>query len=72
MATGGTGDVLSGMIVGLIAQGMEPFEAAKLGVYLHGLSGEIASKNLSEYGVLACYSMLAGDIVKSITKVLEG
>ena len=66
MATGGTGDVLSGMIVGLIAQGMEPFEAAKLGVYLHGLAGEKAAMSVG------CYSMLAGDIVKSITKVLEG
>lgn len=66
MATGGTGDVLSGMIVGLIAQGMEVFEAAKLGVYLHGLAGEQAAKDVG------CYSMIAGDIVRSITKVLEG
>lgn len=65
MATGGTGDVLTGMIAGLVAQGMDAFEAAKLGVYLHGLAGETAAKNVG------CYSMIAGDIVRSITKVLE-
>lgn len=65
MATAGSGDVLSGMIVGLVAQAMDPFEAAKLSVYLHGLAGEQASKNVG------CYSMMAGDIVRSITKILE-
>lgn len=46
MATGGSGDVLTGVITGLIAQGYQPVEAAIFGVYLHGLSGDIAaSKN---------------------------
>lgn len=53
LAKAGTGDVLTGMISGLCAQGMTCFEAAKLGVYLHGRTGEIASGMLSEYSVLA-------------------
>ena len=53
LAKAGSGDVLLGMISGLCAQGMDSFEAAKLGVYLHGKTGEIASNMLSEYSVLA-------------------
>lgn len=53
LAKAGTGDVLTGMIAGLSAQGMDNFEAAKLAVYLHGRAGEIASGMLSEYSVLA-------------------
>lgn len=53
LAKAGTGDVLAGIIAGLSAQKTEPFEAAKLGVYLHSRSGEIASENLTEYSVLA-------------------
>ena len=41
------------MIAGLLAQKMTPFDAAKLGVYLHGLCGEIAAKTLTEYCVLS-------------------
>ena len=44
LATGGSGDILTGIIVALLAQGMQPFEAAQLGAHLHGLAGEIASK----------------------------
>ena len=40
MATGGTGDVLTGLIGDLVAQGLEAFTAAQLGVYLHGLAGD--------------------------------
>lgn len=53
LAKAGSGDVLTGMISGLCAQGLDCFEAAKLGVYLHGKTGEIASGMLSEYSVLA-------------------
>ena len=53
LAKAGTGDVLAGIISGLLAQNMEPFEAAKLGVYLHSRSGELASENLTEYSVMA-------------------
>ncbi len=53
LAKAGSGDVLTGMIAGLCAQKMPLFEAAKLAVYLHGKTGEIASGMLSEYSVLA-------------------
>ena len=53
MATAGSGDVLSGIIAGLWAQGMSDSEAAYAGVYLHGLSGDLAAKKLGERGLLA-------------------
>jgi NAD(P)H-hydrate epimerase len=53
MAKAGSGDVLAGMISGLIAQGMDTFEGAALGVYLHGLCGDIAKEKLTEYSVMA-------------------
>ena len=64
MATGGSGDVLTGIIAAMVAQGMEPYEAACLAVYIHGLAGDAAA---SEKG---SYSMMASDIVGSIEKVL--
>ena len=53
MATGGTGDVLTGMIAALVAQGLPPFEAAQLGVYLHGLAGDLASVDMGEIALIA-------------------
>lgn len=53
LAKAGSGDILCGIITGLIAQRMNPFDASVLGVYLHGLAGDLAAKDLSEYGVLA-------------------
>lgn len=52
MAMGGTGDMLSGMIGAFIAQGVEPFEAAKQAVYIHGLAGDVAKEKLSQRGIV--------------------
>lgn len=52
MATGGSGDVLTGMITSLLAQGYFPQDAAILGVYLHGLAGDLAAKSKSQQGML--------------------
>lgn len=65
MATGGSGDVLTGILTGLLAQGMEPFQAACLGVWLHGKAGEAAGRDLGRRG------MLAGDILKNMPKILR-
>lgn len=53
LATAGTGDVLSGAIVGLLAQGLAPFDAAALAVYLHGAAGARVREDLGEAGTLA-------------------
>ncbi len=53
MATGGTGDVLTGLITSLIAQGANPFDAACLGCHLHGLAGDLAAEELSPPGLIA-------------------
>lgn len=53
LATAGTGDVLSGVIAGLIAQGVASGDAAVVGVYLHGLAGDLASAAKTEPGVIA-------------------
>jgi NAD(P)H-hydrate epimerase len=53
MATGGTGDVLGGLTAALCGQGLEPFAAARLGVYLHGLAGDLARDDLGEASLIA-------------------
>lgn len=53
LAKAGSGDVLAGIIAGLLAQNMKSFDAAVLGVYLHGLAGDLAKNDLTAYGVLA-------------------
>lgn len=53
MATAGSGDVLTGILLGLLAQGYKHEEACKLGVYLHGLSGDLAAKDLGEESLTA-------------------
>ena len=64
LAKGGSGDVLSGMIGGLLARGMEPFYAAALGVYLHGLTAE-------EYVKRGGFStMFASDILEELSSIL--
>lgn len=67
LAHGGSGDVLCGMVTGFLAQGMKPFEASVLAVYLHGKTAEIASEKLTEYSTLA--SDLLKYIYKSIKKI---
>ena len=65
MSKGGSGDVLAGMITGIAAQGTELFEAACLGVYLHGLSGDCAKEKKGRY------SVLASDIIDSISEYIR-
>jgi NAD(P)H-hydrate epimerase len=65
MATGGTGDVLTGMIAGLLAQGYASTEAACLGVYLHGLAGDLAAREKGEM------AMIAGDLIEKIPDAIK-
>lgn len=65
MARGGSGDILTGVIAALLGQHLAPFAAAQLGVYAHGLAGDIARDHNGEVG------MIAGDIVDSLPDVFE-
>ena len=65
LAKAGTGDVLAGIISGLLVQKIEPIEAARLGVYLHSRAGEIASEDLTEY------SVMASDIPKYLPQAIK-
>jgi hydroxyethylthiazole kinase-like uncharacterized protein yjeF len=65
LATAGSGDVLSGVIVGLLAQGLAPHEAAIAGGYLHGLAGEMAKQDIGDAGVVA------GDLLPRIPRALH-
>jgi NAD(P)H-hydrate epimerase len=66
MATGGSGDVLTGIIAAMIAQGMDRFEATALSVYVHGLAGDKALQSKS------IYSLMASDIIEALPLVLRG
>lgn len=65
MATGGSGDVLTGIIAALVAQGLKPIEAAALGVYLHGLAGDRGKMDLGMAG------LVAGDLLKYLPLVVK-
>ncbi|MBI3317376.1 MAG: NAD(P)H-hydrate dehydratase [Candidatus Omnitrophica bacterium] len=65
MASGGTGDVLTGVIAALIGQKLSLFEAASLGVYLHGLAGDLAAKKMGEA------SLVASDLLDSLPLALK-
>lgn len=69
LATPGSGDVLTGVITGLIAQGYAPETAAVIGVYVHGKAGEIAEKTYGSYGVTA--EDVADAVGKSICSILK-
>jgi ADP-dependent NAD(P)H-hydrate dehydratase / NAD(P)H-hydrate epimerase len=60
MGTGGTGDVLTGVVGALLAQGLAPFEAAALGAYVHGLAGDLARGERGELG------LVAGDLLQHL------
>jgi NAD(P)H-hydrate epimerase len=60
MATGGSGDVLAGIIASLLAQGLGPFDAARLGAYVHGLAGDVAVRRTGKA------ALLAGDVADGL------
>lgn len=65
LATAGAGDVLTGIIAGILAQKIEPYEAAILGVHLHGLAGDLAMETNTEPG------MIASDIIDFLPNALK-
>jgi NAD(P)H-hydrate epimerase len=64
MATGGTGDVLAGMVGALLARHLEPWLAAGAAVYVHGLAGDVAARRLGEE------SLLAGDVIEALPEAI--
>jgi ADP-dependent NAD(P)H-hydrate dehydratase len=66
MATGGSGDVLTGLITALACQGLSPWDAARLGVYLHGLAGDLAAAELGQE------SLAAGDLIRFLPHAFAG
>jgi NAD(P)H-hydrate epimerase len=65
MATGGSGDVLTGVITGLLCQGLSPFDAARLGVYVHGLAGDLAADELGQV------SLIASDLIEYLPRAFQ-
>jgi NAD(P)H-hydrate epimerase len=66
MATGGTGDVLTGVIGALLARGLVPWDAARLGVWIHGRAGDLAAEEIGPAGIVA------GDLTARIPRALDG
>ena len=64
MATAGTGDVLTGMVGGLLAQGLPPWDAACTATYFHGLAGDLAAQHLGQAG------MITRDLIRQIPHAL--
>lgn len=65
MATGGSGDVLSGMILSLLGQGLAPLEAAAAGAWLHGAAGDLAARRLGQY------AMTPTDLLTDLPQLLK-
>ena len=65
MATGGSGDVLTGIIAGLLAQGLSSPKASELGVYIHGLAGDLGKEKYGEY------ALMASDIIDMLPYVMK-
>lgn len=65
MAVGGSGDVLSGIIVSLLGQGIEPLKAAACGAWVHGAVGDLCARELGQYG------MLPSDMVQNLPRLLK-
>ena len=65
MAVGGSGDVLAGIIVSLLGQKLPPLEAAAMGAWLHGASGDLCAEEIGQYG------MLPTDMVKALPRLLK-
>ncbi len=65
MATGGSGDVLAGIILSLLGQGLRSMDAAAAGCWLHGAAGDLAAERLGEYG------LLPGDLVDELPRLLK-
>ena len=65
MATAGSGDVLTGIITGLLARGYRQQEACLIGMYLHGLAGDIAARELGEE------SLIASDLIQYLPQAFK-
>lgn len=65
MSTAGVGDVLTGMIASFVGQGIDPYSAAVIGVYLHGMAGDIAAREKGQF------SLIAGDLLEKLPEAIQ-